>query len=95
LILKLCSFTEIPSGIEVGDGKCLVLKKTIYGIVQSDRKPHVIVVKALKSCGFTGSFVDPCLWVKKFNSGIVMMAIYVDEYLATGSDGGIKEVIEA
>jgi hypothetical protein len=55
---------ETTSFMEVGNGKCLVLKKTIYGLVQSARQLYVKVVKALKSCGFTGSLVDPCLWVK-------------------------------
>jgi hypothetical protein len=59
---------DIPSGIEVGEGKCLVLKKKIYGLVQSAIQFNVNLVKALKSCGFTGSLVYSCLWVKKSNS---------------------------
>jgi hypothetical protein len=56
---------EIQSGMEVDYGKCLVLKKTIYGLVQSARQFYVKLVKALKSCEFIGSLVDPYLWVKK------------------------------
>jgi hypothetical protein len=52
---------EIPSGMEVGDGKFLVLKAKIYGIVQSTRKMYTNLVRALKSCGFTGSLVYPCI----------------------------------
>jgi hypothetical protein len=55
---------EITIGMEVGNGKCLVLKKTIYGPAQSSRQFYVKLVKALKSCGFTGILVDPYLWVK-------------------------------
>jgi hypothetical protein len=86
-------FMEIPSGIKVGNGKCLVLKKTIYGmcIVLEN---FVKLVKALNSCEFTGILVDPCLWVKKSNTGTVMMVIYLDDCLGIGSDEDIKEVIE-
>jgi hypothetical protein len=58
--LKESVFMEIPSGIEVGNGKCLVLKMTIYGLVQSARKCCVRLFKVLKSCGFTGSLAGPC-----------------------------------
>jgi hypothetical protein len=70
------------------------LKKKIYGHVQNTRLFHVKNVKAMKSCGFTGGFVNPFLWVNKANSVIVMMVIYVDDCLTIGSDGGIKEVNE-
>jgi hypothetical protein len=36
------------------------------------------LIKALKRCGLIGSLVDPCLWIKGSNSGMVMMAIYVE-----------------
>jgi hypothetical protein len=49
---------EILSEMEVGKVKCLVLRKTIYGLVQSARQLYVKLVKALKSCGFTDSLVE-------------------------------------
>jgi hypothetical protein len=70
-------FMEILIFMEVGNGKYLVLKKIIYGLVQNAREFYVKFVKALKSCGFTGSLVVSCLWVKQSNSGEVMIAIYV------------------
>jgi hypothetical protein len=68
-------FIEIPSGMEVGDSKCLVLKTKIYRLVQITAQFYLKLVKALKSCGITGSLVDPCLWVKQSNTGIVMIEI--------------------
>jgi hypothetical protein len=87
-------FMDIPSAIEVGNGKFLVLKKTIYGLKQSARQLYVKLVKELKSYGFTGSLVYPCLWLNQYNIGIFMMAIYVDDCLTNEYDEGIKEVIE-
>jgi hypothetical protein len=84
----------IQDFMEVSDCKCLVLKKTIYGLVQSARQFYVKLVKALKSCEFTVSLVDPSLWVKQSNTGIRMIAIYVDNCLNIRSYEVIKEVTE-
>jgi hypothetical protein len=82
--------------MEVGNGKCLVLMKKVHGLVQSARKFYVKpkLIKTLETYGFTGNLMDPFLWIKQSNSGIVMMAIYVDNCLTIESDEGIKEVIE-
>ena len=52
-------------------------------------------MEALKSCGFKGSEVDPCLWTKHSSLGMVMMAIYVDACLTIGTHEAIEEVITA
>jgi hypothetical protein len=64
-----------------------------YRLVQSARQFYVLF-KALKSYWFTGSLVDPCLWDKHYNSGVVMMEIYIYNWLTIGSDESIKEVID-
>jgi hypothetical protein len=47
-----------------GDTKgCLILKRTIYGLVQSAREFYNKLVLCLKGGGFMGSPVDPCLWI--------------------------------
>jgi hypothetical protein len=92
--LKQSIFMEIPSGMEVVNSKCLVLKKTIYVLIQSARQFHVKHVKALKSCGFTGSLLDPCLWIKNSNSGMSMMAIFLENRQTTESKEGIKEFLQ-
>ena len=92
--LKEEIFMEIPPGMEASKDECLILKKTIYGLVQSARQFYVKLVDALKGCGFEGSPVDPCLWTRNSSSGIVMMAIYVDDFLTLGTDAAIDEVIE-
>jgi hypothetical protein len=56
-------FMEIPNCMGLGDGKCLVVKKTIFGLVQSTIQFYVNLVKVVKSFGFKGGFVDPCLRV--------------------------------
>ena len=85
---------EIPKGMKANDNECLILNKTIYGLVQSAREFYNKLVSALKECGFTGSSVDPCLWIKYSNQGIVLIAIYVDDCLMIGTDSDIDAVIE-
>jgi Reverse transcriptase (RNA-dependent DNA polymerase) len=85
---------EIPKGMDASVDECLILNKTIYGLVQSARKFYNKLVSALKDYGFQGSLVDPCLWIKHFNQGIVIIAIYVDDCLIIGDDLKINEVIE-
>ena len=50
--LKEEIFMEIPPGMEASKDECLILKKTIYGLVQSARQFYVTFVDALKGCGF-------------------------------------------
>jgi Reverse transcriptase (RNA-dependent DNA polymerase) len=85
---------EIPKGMEGSIDECLILNKTIYGLVQSAREFYNKLVSALKDCAFQGSLVDPCLWIKHFNQVIVIIAIYVDDCLIVGDDSKINEVIE-
>jgi Reverse transcriptase (RNA-dependent DNA polymerase) len=85
---------EITKGMKANDNECLLLNKTIYGLVQSAREFYNKLVSALKECGFIGSSVDPCLWIKNSNQGIVLIAIYVDDFLMIGKDSDINDIIE-
>jgi Reverse transcriptase (RNA-dependent DNA polymerase) len=92
--LKETMYMEIPKGTEASVDVCLILNKTIYGLVQSAIEFYNKLVSALKDCGFQGSLVDPCLWIKHVNQGIVIIAIYVNDCLIIGDDPNINEVIE-
>ena len=91
--LKETIFMEIPKGMEANKDECLILKRTIYGLVQSAREFYNKLVLSLKGCGFKGSPVDPCLWIKHSKFGIVMVAVYVDDCLVVESEKGIEDMI--
>jgi hypothetical protein len=55
-------YMEVPIGLEIEHNKKLMLKKTIYGLVQSARKFYEKLINVLKVIGFYGSKSDPCLW---------------------------------
>jgi hypothetical protein len=73
--------------------ECLILKKTIYGLIQSAKEFHKKLVLALKGFGFQGNSVDPCLWTKYTEHGIVFVGIYVDDCLVIGNEKDINDVI--
>jgi hypothetical protein len=55
-------YMEVPKGLEIKNNKKLILRKTIYGLVQSARKFYEKLIDILKIIGFHGSKSDPCLW---------------------------------
>jgi hypothetical protein len=61
----------------------LILRKTIYGLVQSARNFYEKLINLLKVIGFYGSKSDPCLWTmwdEKVNH-MIIIGIYVDDCL--------------
>ena len=52
-------------------------------------------MEILKSSGFVGDNIDPCLYVKKSAKGIVYVALYVDDNLMTGNNATIDDTILA
>jgi hypothetical protein len=55
-------YMEVPKDLEIKHNKKLMLKKTIYGLVQSARKFYEKLINVLKVIGFYGNKSDPCLW---------------------------------
>ena len=47
----------------------------------------------LKSIGFKGGDIDPCLLFKKTEKGLVLIGLYVNDLLIIGDDADIDEVI--
>jgi hypothetical protein len=91
---KICM--EVPKGLEIKHNKKLILRKTIYGLVQSARKFYEKLINVLKVIGFYGSKSDPCLWTmwdEKVNH-MIIIGIYVDDCLIIGKDKSIDCLID-
>jgi hypothetical protein len=65
----------------------------MYGLVQSAREFYNKLVLSLRGCGLMGSPVEPCLWIKNSEFGIVMVAVYVDGCLVVGNKEGIQDMV--
>jgi hypothetical protein len=87
---------EVPKGLAIKENKKLILRKTIYGLIQSARKFYEILINVLKVIGFYGSKSDPCLWTmgdKKVNH-MIINGIYVDDCLIIGKEVNIESLID-
>jgi hypothetical protein len=62
------------------------LKKSIYGLKQSPRAWFDKFSKAVVSHGMTRNQADHSVFFKKTRTGIVILVVYVDDIVITGSD---------
>ena len=82
-------YMAIPTGLKSpsNNNKVCKLLKSLYGLKQSPRqwyaKMHEFLVNELK---FISSINDPCLYTRHTGSSILLLALYVDDLLITGSD---------
>ena len=77
-----------PPGLEhlVKPGNVLRLKKAIYGLKQSPRAWYHKLSTTLNGRGFVKSEVDRTLFTLTSKQGIVVILVYVDDIIITGSD---------
>ncbi|KAL0641314.1 hypothetical protein Bca4012_102595 [Brassica carinata] len=86
-----------PPGLEhlVKPGNVLRLKKAIYGLKQSPRAWYRKLSTTLNGRGFRKSELDHTLFTLVGPSGIIVVLVYVDDLIITGSDkAGIKATKE-
>jgi hypothetical protein len=76
---------EIPKEIKDEKDDCLVLNKTIYGLVQRARELYKkLVVCALKGCEFKVCSVDPYFCIKFSDLVVTLIVMYVDDCSVIG-----------
>ena len=82
-------YMEQPEGCideSKNDFVCKLLK-ALYGLKQAHRQWHAKVDDFLiGELGFKTSRSDPCLYIKRIGSTIMLIALYVDDLLLAGSD---------
>ena len=87
-------YMDCPKGMDHEDDECLLLKKTIYGLVQSARQyfkkfSDVLVTKM----GFRQCASDPCMFMRENKNGVVIILCYVDDNLTIGDQVAIDEML--
>ena len=87
---------ECPQGMAgIKKEDCIFSKKCICGLIQAAWQYYKKAVEILKSSGFDGGSIDPCLYVKRIAKGIVYVALYVDDNLMIGNKAAIDDAILA
>ncbi|KAG4037174.1 hypothetical protein PC123_g27259 [Phytophthora cactorum] len=85
-IMKEQVFCIVPEGVELdGNFDCLELVKAIYGLKQASRVWNETFDEFVCSIGFQVSAFDPCLYVKIVDGHCVLVLVYVDDVLITGT----------
>ncbi|GBN79653.1 hypothetical protein AVEN_204396-1 [Araneus ventricosus] len=72
-------------GFDVGSGRVRRLVRSLYGLKQAPRYWNRRFVQAIKKLQFQQSHADPCLFTRKRDSSILIVALYVDDRLVSGS----------
>jgi hypothetical protein len=89
-------YMDVPMGLSIGPNKKLLLRKTIYGLVQSAKKFYEKLIDVLKVIGFEVSKSDPCLWTMwdSVVNHMLIIGIYVDDCLINGKESSISNLLE-
>ena len=66
--------------------KVCFLRRAIYGLKQSPCTWFAKFSGLLSAFGFTSCAVDPTVLTKKTKGGLVILVLYVDDIILTGSD---------
>ena len=82
-------YMDQPEGFEVRhqDGQKLVYKlnKSLYGLKQSGRNWNLMLHKHLTENSFVQNHSDHCVYSKQSQSGIVVVVVWVDDFIIAGS----------
>ena len=76
-----------PQGFQVSGKEYLVckLKKALYGLKQAPRAWYIKIDRYLDEQGFQRSPSDSNMYVKRVGNNIIILVIYVDDIIITGS----------
>lgn len=78
-------YVKQPEGFEEGN-KVWRLLKSLYGLKQAAREWNQLLKSSLMSCGYTQSEADECLFVKRTQTDVSMIAAHVDDFILASSD---------
>ncbi|CAL2254016.1 unnamed protein product [Prunus armeniaca] len=88
-------YMKQPQGFEDSSHPDYVckLQKSLYGLKQAPRAWNAKFTGYLPSLGFKMSHSDPSLFVKISDSAIVVLLLYVDDIILTGSNSQVIEEV--
>jgi len=93
--LKEDVFIKLPVGMPTPPQTVCKLKRSLYGLKQAPRVWFEKFRTTLLGFSFTQSQYDPSLFIQRNSTGIVVLLVYVDDIVVTGSDReGISKIKE-
>ncbi len=80
-------YMRLPDGLTLDKTKYMCrLNKAIYGLQISLRHWYLKIEEDLLKLGLWQSVHEPCLFYKRSENGFVILTVYVDDLLVTGTD---------
>ena len=81
-------------GFELKGQECKVckLKRSIYGLKQVSRQWNLKFHQAMLKDGLTMMEEDHCMYIKRSNSGFIILSLYVDDILIVVNDKKLIDV---
>jgi hypothetical protein len=82
-------YMKPPPGMSLPKKKCLKLLKNLYGLKQAPRNWYKNIVKFITELGFRQTVSDNCLFVRKTDSEITLLSLYVDDILIASNKSDV------
>jgi len=88
-------FMDCPQGLEHQEDECILLQRTIYGLVQSARMYNNLKFRdILLKIGYKQCACEPCLFYRKNELGVSILVSYVDDNAIAGDEAAIKDTLQ-
>jgi hypothetical protein len=77
-------YMDPPEGMELPEGMCFKLQKSLYGLKSAPKSWNKTIDKALKALHFKPTVSDPCLYSRWSGGKQYLILVYVDDILIAG-----------
>ena len=86
-VLEEDVYLRVPKGVDDPslEGKCLKLKRTLYGLKQAGAVWNETVHAEFIKLGYTRAQEDACIYIRQGGDAPAYLALYVDDILLTSS----------
>ena len=79
--LEETMYLDTPEGFEIGEGKVLLLCKSLYGLKQSPGCFNTKFDARLKTQQLTPLAANPCVYIQCTGNNILMLSVHVEDQL--------------
>ena len=87
-------YMDAPQGSNLQFDDVWLLVKSLYGLVQSARQFFLKFREILLKLQFKQSEIEPCLFSKQSNDGVIFVVVYVDDCYVVGHEHMLRMFIE-
>ena len=88
-------YMGVPEGMDIDPKKfVLKLRRSLYGLKQAPRIWWERMRNFLLKSGFHCCEAEPAIFVRNHNNGFVILLLFVDDILLTGTDQGIEAFVK-